>query len=212
MGGRVANVVGSRLPAPVRTLTRASRQLATARGATLEGRLVAASGASFEGLTVSLEVAPEIAFDQFARGRFVAPARVEADGRFLLVDVPAGRAELRLDSDVLNTVVSTSSVTTSFGGAMRLPGSASLGPVDRFVGVAATVTGDLDLAVDALRSAVTFTSASGAVAHEARARDDLADALAAAGAAGESDDERARAVDLATPIGLVLGSLARRVG
>lgn len=86
-------------------------------------------------------------------------------------------------------------------------GRASLGPVDRFVGVAATTLGDDELAVDALRAAVATARLTGAVAHEARALDDLARVLAAT-APDEAAEVAARARALATPIGLALGPLS----
>ncbi|HEX2578765.1 MAG TPA: hypothetical protein VHK88_20645, partial [Aquihabitans sp.] len=87
-------------------------------------------------------------------------------------------------------------------------GRASLGPVDRFIGVAAGVVGDHELAVESLRAAVALARRAGATAHEARALHDLALAVeAAGGSADEADRHRAEADALAAPIGLVPGPI-----
>ncbi|MGD9705031.1 MAG: hypothetical protein AB7V74_21760, partial [Acidimicrobiia bacterium] len=90
-------------------------------------------------------------------------------------------------------------------------GRASLGPVTRFVGVAAHVSGDLDGADALLAMAVEQAYDIGAVPHEARALCDRAAVLAerdGPGDATESARLRERAIELAEPIGLVLGGLA----
>jgi len=101
--------------------------------------------------------------------------------------------------------------TTPYRGRVAITGigRASLGPVDRFVGVAAATVGDRELAVEALRAAVDLARRTGAVAHEARALDDLARVLATGSAseATEAAGLATRAAALARPLGLVLGPL-----
>jgi hypothetical protein len=85
-------------------------------------------------------------------------------------------------------------------------GRASLGPVDRFLGVASSVTGDVDDAVRYLRAAIDLAGRSGAVAHEARARHDLARVLSAGdgSTSAEAAELHSTAIGLAAQIGLVL--------
>lgn len=89
-------------------------------------------------------------------------------------------------------------------------GRASLGPVDRVMGVAAHVAGDLDTADRLLASAVEQAQAMGAIPHVARALHDRAAVLEERD--GEADplaqELRVRARELADRIGLVLDSLA----
>ena len=89
-------------------------------------------------------------------------------------------------------------------------GRASLGPVTRFVGLAAHVAGDLDAADDLLRAAAEQAHDIGAVPHEARALHDRALVLEERDGAGDADeaaDLRQQARGLADSIGLVLGGL-----
>jgi hypothetical protein len=88
-------------------------------------------------------------------------------------------------------------------------GRASLGPVDRYMGVAAHMTGDLADAERLLRAAAKQARWMFAVPHEARALFDLAAVIAERDGADapEARELRARAERLAEPIGLVLGGL-----
>lgn len=89
-------------------------------------------------------------------------------------------------------------------------GRASLGPVSRFAGVAAQVSGDLDRADKLLAMAAEQSHDIGALPHEARALFDRAAVLAERGRPGdaaEAERLRAKAIELAEPIGLVLGTL-----
>lgn len=89
-------------------------------------------------------------------------------------------------------------------------GRASLGPVSRFAGVAAHVCGDLERADALLAQAAEQSHDIGAVPHEARALHDRAAVLAERDGPGDAEAAallRRRAVELAEPIGLVLGGL-----
>jgi len=89
-------------------------------------------------------------------------------------------------------------------------GRASLGMVDRYIGVAAHVVGELDLADVHLVAAIDLARRIGAIPHEARALFDRAAVLAERDGADSSEAIacRERALRLAEPIGLVLGSLS----
>ena len=88
-------------------------------------------------------------------------------------------------------------------------GRASLGPADRFVGVAAHVAGDLRLADEALAAAVEQARSMAAVPHVARALFDRAAVVHdLRGDDAEAEALRHRARRLADRIGLVLDSLA----
>ena len=89
---------------------------------------------------------------------------------------------------------------TGLGGVM-------IGPVSRYVGLAAYLAGALDDAVSWLTKAVDHSIALESRSHEARARRDLATALRARGAAGDAEraeQHAAMAADVASEIGLVL--------
>ena len=86
-------------------------------------------------------------------------------------------------------------------------GGISIGPVSRYVGVAAMVSGDVDAAARYLQQAVDEMCGCGSRAHEAQTRADLADALDARNRPGDRQaavEERAAASRLAAAIGLVL--------
>ena len=86
-------------------------------------------------------------------------------------------------------------------------GRASLGPADRFIGVAAHVAGNLELADEVLAAAVEQARSMGAVPHVARA---LFDRAAVAQERGHDDEAaalRQRARQLADRVGLVLDTL-----
>lgn len=86
----------------------------------------------------------------------------------------------------------------------------SIGPVARYVGIAARVSGDRTAAERFARAAVATCERWGFVPHEARARRDLAIALTAGNAPGDQEaaaDERRRAERLAATVGLVLAPL-----
>jgi len=88
-------------------------------------------------------------------------------------------------------------------------GRASLGPADRFVGVAAHVAGDLQLADEALAAAVEQARSMAAVPHVARALFDRAAVVHdLRGDDAEAEALRHRAKRLADRVGLVLDSLA----
>ena len=88
-------------------------------------------------------------------------------------------------------------------------GRASLGPADRFVGVAAHVAGDLQLADEALAAAVEQARSMAAVPHVARALFDRAAVVHdLRGDDAEAEALRQRARRLADRVGLVLDSLA----
>jgi hypothetical protein len=88
-------------------------------------------------------------------------------------------------------------------------GRASLGPVNRYMGVAAHLAGDLDEAERLLRASAKQARWMFATPHEARALFDLSAVIADRD--GPDSDEavrlRERAEQLAAPIGLVLGGL-----
>ena len=86
-------------------------------------------------------------------------------------------------------------------------GGISIGPVSRYVGVAAMVSGDVEAAPRYLQRAVDEDVRLGSRAHEAQTRADLADALDARNGPGDRQaavEERAAASRLAAAIGLVL--------
>ena len=86
-------------------------------------------------------------------------------------------------------------------------GGISIGPVSRYVGVAAMVSGDVESAPRFLQRAVDEDVRLGSQAHEAQTRADLADALDARNRPGDQQaavEERAAASRLAAAIGLVL--------
>jgi hypothetical protein len=89
-------------------------------------------------------------------------------------------------------------------------GGVGIGPVRRYVGVAAHVAGDPDAAVGHLERAITEATAHGMRPFAARAHRDLAAALRDRGAPGDAaraDDEDARAGAIAAEIGLALGPI-----
>jgi hypothetical protein len=92
-------------------------------------------------------------------------------------------------------------------------GRASLGPLDRFIGVAAFMAGDLQLADQLLAGAVAQSQAMMAVPHAARAMFDRAAVLDARFGPGgaEATALRDEALRMAEPIGLVVGGLAAAV-
>ena len=92
-------------------------------------------------------------------------------------------------------------------------GRASLGPLDRFIGLAAFQAGDLDLADELLAAAVAQSQAMIAVPHAARAMYDRAEVLdaRAGGNSDEASELREEALRLADSIGLVVGSLAAAI-
>ena len=86
-------------------------------------------------------------------------------------------------------------------------GGISMGPVSLYAGVAARSSGDLEAAIRLLDGAVTESVRHEMRAYEARARNELAAALTARGAADDPSRgtaERQRAAELAAAIGLVL--------
>lgn len=86
-------------------------------------------------------------------------------------------------------------------------GGVTIGPVARYLGLAALVAGDLDDAVDILQRAVDMASRDGMTPHEAAARHDLARALRQRRGLGDgarADTEAATAASLAATIGLHL--------
>jgi hypothetical protein len=89
-------------------------------------------------------------------------------------------------------------------------GRATLGPIDRFIGVAAHVAGDLDAADRYLTAAIEQSRMMGAVPHLARALNDRAGVVAERDGedAVEVAELRQKARKLADRIGLVLDSLA----
>ncbi|MET0458680.1 MAG: hypothetical protein ABW195_05505, partial [Ilumatobacteraceae bacterium] len=89
-------------------------------------------------------------------------------------------------------------------------GGVGIGPVRRYVGVAAHVTGDLDGAVEHLELALEESTRHGMRPFTARAHRDLAAALedrARPGDAEAAARHRERAAALADEIGLVLGPI-----
>ena len=89
-------------------------------------------------------------------------------------------------------------------------GGVGIGPVRRYVGVAAHVTGDLDGAVEQLTLAIEESTRHGMRPFTARAHRDLAAALedrAGPGDAEAAAHHRERAATLAAEIGLVLGRI-----
>lgn len=92
-------------------------------------------------------------------------------------------------------------------------GRASLGPLDRFIGVAAFMAGDLQLADQLLAGAVAQSQAMMAVPHVARAMYDRATVLDARFGLGSAEAAALRdeALRLAEGIGLVVGGLAAAV-
>ncbi len=86
-------------------------------------------------------------------------------------------------------------------------GRASLGPVDRFIGVALGVAGDVDGAVGHLEAAAALARQSGATAHEARALHDLGSVLERSddpGLVERGAQVTAEAFAMADPLGLHL--------
>jgi hypothetical protein len=82
-----------------------------------------------------------------------------------------------------------------------------MGPVSLYAGTATRVSGDLDAAIRLVDGAVTDSARHGMRAYEARARNELAAALAARGTADDqrrATTERQRADEFADAIGLVL--------
>jgi hypothetical protein len=89
-------------------------------------------------------------------------------------------------------------------------GGVGIGPVRRYVGVAAHVAGDIDAAVDHLTLAVAESTRHGMRPFTARAHRDLAAALRDRDAPGDDAaavDHDARATAIAGEIGLVLGPI-----
>jgi tetratricopeptide (TPR) repeat protein len=87
-------------------------------------------------------------------------------------------------------------------------GGVGIGPVRRYVGVAAHVEGDLDAAVEHLAEAVAESTRHGLRPFTARAHRDLAAALTDRGRPGDDEaaaEHRAAANALAAEIGLVFG-------
>ena len=87
-------------------------------------------------------------------------------------------------------------------------GGVGIGPVRRYVGVAAHVEGDLDAAVDHLEQAIDESTRHGLRPFTARAHRDLAAALTDRGRPGDdaaAAEHRAAATALAAEIGLVFG-------
>jgi hypothetical protein len=80
----------------------------------------------------------------------------------------------------------------------------AIGPVSRYAGLAAHVSGDEVAAERLLRAGVAQACELGMRPHEARARHDLAAVLDAVGRPAEAADEERRAQEIAADIGLVL--------
>ena len=89
-------------------------------------------------------------------------------------------------------------------------GGVGIGPVARYVGVAAHVDGDLEAAVRYLTQAVAESTAHGSRPFTARAHRDLAAVLTERGAPGDAEaatEHAARAAALAAELGLVFGRI-----
>jgi DNA-binding SARP family transcriptional activator len=86
-------------------------------------------------------------------------------------------------------------------------GRVSLGPLDRFVGVAAAAAGDLDVAIEHFARAEDQARRLGAVPHVARAMWERGTALARRGDAAPAEQLLADAASLAGEVGMVLGAL-----
>jgi hypothetical protein len=103
----------------------------------------------------------------------------------------------------------------AFSGRLTITGlgRVSLGPVDRYVGVAAIASGALDRADEALQCAVEQARRLHAAPHIARALVDRAEALTrrdARGDAAAAEQSRAEAASIADDVGLVLAPLGAR--
>ncbi|MBI5087643.1 MAG: AAA family ATPase, partial [Actinobacteria bacterium] len=90
-------------------------------------------------------------------------------------------------------------------------GRASLGPIDRVLGVAAHLAGELELADELLSAAAAQSRAMHATPHLARALFDRSFVLDALDRDDEAAAVRAEALALADSIGLVVGGLAAAV-
>jgi DNA-binding SARP family transcriptional activator len=89
-------------------------------------------------------------------------------------------------------------------------GGIGIGPVRRYLGVAAHIAGDVDVAVAELEQAIAESTAHGMRPFTARAHRDLAAALRDRGGPGDADradEHAARAAAIAAEIGLVLGQI-----
>jgi tetratricopeptide (TPR) repeat protein len=89
-------------------------------------------------------------------------------------------------------------------------GGVGIGPVRRYVGVAALVAGDVDTAVEQLERAIQESTAHGMRPFTARAHRDIAAALRGRGLLGDAaraDEHAAEAAAIAGDIGLALGPI-----
>jgi hypothetical protein len=89
-------------------------------------------------------------------------------------------------------------------------GGVGIGPVRRYVGVAAHLDGDLDAAIEHLTLAAAESERHGSRPFTARAHHDLARALTDRGAPGDAETaaaHEATAAEIAGELGLVLGRI-----
>jgi hypothetical protein len=87
-------------------------------------------------------------------------------------------------------------------------GGVGIGPVRRYVGIAAHLAGDLDAAVDHLHGAIDESTRHGSRPFTARAHRDLAAVLTDRDGPGDADaaaEHAALAASMAAELGLVLG-------
>ena len=112
----------------------------------------------------------------------------------------------RIRAEVLRTTLEPYAGRVAVSGM----GGVGIGPVRRYVGVAALVTGDLDVAIEHLQLAVGESTRHGSRPFTARAHRDLAVALARRGGPGDEEqaaDHARRAMAIADEIGLVFGAI-----